>query len=43
MLWSVDVMVLDLVMLELDCDGFFVEEPLSGYCYHLVMFIRCGL
>ena len=35
MLWSDVALVVDLVMLELDCDDFYVEEPLSGYCYHL--------
>ena len=38
MLWSEVALVVDLVMLELDGDGFYVEEPLSAYCYHLIMF-----
>ena len=37
MLWSDDVLVMDLVMLELDCDCFYVEEPLLGYCYLLAV------
>ena len=41
MLLSDDDIVMDLVVVELDCGDLVMRKPVFGYGYHIDVFIRC--